>query len=303
MTSVQKPSWRHHHAPQFYLSKWTDSKGELCLTRRVPTGKLIESQARPKSTGYEEHLYSTPPTTPWERWAPGIVETSFLSPLDNAAALVHEKLLGAPGGVVDLDGADRLAWARFLRSLMERHPRVLAQRDARANQIAAERMETYRAQFNSRRARRALDNFNFGAAAKMIVRNHMVQQIDDSVWLDALLNQEWLVLDAVDADYITSDRPLLENPWAPTSEDKTIYAMTLPLSARRLFVTYPRSWAADPDWQQVLAVLTSEVHNMVVVDSDPQYLYSAKPIENGKYAQLRTMVERVFGCHGADPSI
>jgi len=297
VTSVQNPSWRHHHAPQFYLAKWVDpATGKLCLCRRVPTGKLVDGTTHPKSTGFEEHLYSAPPTTPYEHWAPDIIETKFMSPLDNAASPVLEKLLAQPAGAASLDEADRKAWARFLRSLMERHPRTLRERDAAANQIAQNLIAEYKTRFTTASARRAFEIFDHRVAAKNIVRTHMVQQIDEPEFLSALTAQEWVTVETNGADFITSDQPLLENPGLDdTATGQTVYVMTLPLSPSRLFVSYPRSWRGDNDWQDVMRVITSEVHNMLVVSAGPQYLYSAKPIEDGKLVKLRKMVEESFG--------
>lgn len=297
MSSVQNPSWRHHHAPQFYLSKWGDpTTGKLWLCRRVPTGKLVEGETYPKSTGFERDLYSAPPTTPYEHWAPDIVETKFMSPLDNAASSVLEKLLAQPAGMPSLDQADRQAWARFLRSLMERHPKTLRERDSAADQIAQSLVAEYKTRFSSASAQRAFEIFDHRVAAKNTVRTHMVQQIDEPEFLSALTAQDWLTVETNGVDFITSDQPLLENPGLDDAvTGQTVYVVTLPLSPTRLFVSYPRSWRGDGDWQDALRVITSEIHNMLVVSGRPQYLYSAKPITDGKYTKLRKMVEESFG--------
>jgi hypothetical protein len=76
---------------------------------------------------------------------------------------------------------------------------------------------------------------------------------------------------------------------------QSVYLMTLPLSPTRPFVSYPRSWRGDSDWQDVLRVITSEIHNMLVVSAGPQYLYSGRPITDGKHTRLRKTLEESFG--------
>jgi hypothetical protein len=292
----QQESWRHHHAPQFYLSQWVNPvTGRLLQYKRVPTGKLVIDKTIPKSTGYAKYLYTARPTTPWEDWAPDQIETDFMSPLDNLAAAVMRKMLEQPAGDVALDDEQRTAWALFIRSLLERHPKTLAERDAFAVEAAAALREEYEETLQTETVRRAFEIFDIEGAARNTVRTHMVQQIRDPEFLALYKDQHWAVVDTPDDLYITCDQPLLVNPVTDREVGKdTIYVMTLPISPQRLFVSYPKSWHTDPDWQSALTGMIY-MHNMLIVESGPQYLYAMQPIADGKVARLRKMVDESFG--------
>lgn len=292
----QQESWRHHHAPQFYLNQWLDpATGRLLQYKRAPTGKLVVDKTTPKSTGYAEYLYTARPTTPWENWAPDQIETDFMSPLDNLAALAMKKMLDQPAGEAALDDEQVTAWALFIRSLLERHPRTLQEREAFAVEAGAALRKEYEQRLPTETVRRVFKDFDMEGAARNIVRTHMVQQIRDSEFLARYKDQQWVVVDTPDDPYITCDQPLLVTPVMDREIGKDpIYVMTLPISPRRLFVSYPKSWHRDPDWESALSGMAT-LHNLLVVASGPRYLYAMLPITNGKVARLRNMVDESFG--------
>ncbi len=111
----------HHYLPKFYLKKWAATDGTVLRYYRLvlPTGdKIIEKRVGPRGAGFEPGLYAVAPGTDWESYDENIVETDVMSPIDDAAAVVLDKMLSdAPS----LDSDDRTAWAIFLNSLIHRH--------------------------------------------------------------------------------------------------------------------------------------------------------------------------------------
>lgn len=294
VTPVQQPSRRHHHVPQFYLSQWVDpSTKRLIRCERAPAGNLVEKSTVPRATGFEENLYAVPGAAWFESWSPDVIETDFMSPLDNAGAKALTCLLACEVGVVSVDADTRRAWARFLRSLMERHPAVIEERETLTLVHARQLVDEYRTRLGAVFDEVCRDGFDPEQEARNRVRTSMVQSIDDPTQLERLLKFEWRVFEP-GATYITSDQPLLLNPGFAGHEPNDVYVMSIALSPRRLFVAYRRSWGIDPAMSGYLAFIASELHNMLVVDSQPRRLYSLGPIVDGNVARLRKMVDESF---------
>ena len=273
--AAQNPSRRHHHAPQFYLRPWTAADGCLWRYSRAPNGKLCEDRKSPKSVGFEFDLYATTPTTPFERWPVDIVEKQVMAPLDDAAARVHSKLT-ALEPTTDLSDDERVSWARFLNSLMERHPRELAERDAAAVRIATELCAEYRhrwpAPADQARVEAALANYDHEATARNTVRTAMVQEIRSGTFLDHVINEhEWMVFAPVEGAFITSDRPLIVN--GGDTQTRPVHWVTLALGPQHLFVSHPRAWLAEPDRLKEQLATTALIHNMLIVFARPAALF------------------------------
>ncbi|OJF92861.1 DUF4238 domain-containing protein [Pararhizobium antarcticum] len=112
---------KHHFIPQFYLRPWLGSDHKLEEFGRVPPTNQIRSRRRgTKSTGYEEDLYVIPDATEETKHN---VEKVFMGVVDASAANARDLLLE---GVIPQDEL-RVAWARFLLSLMMRTPEQIAE--------------------------------------------------------------------------------------------------------------------------------------------------------------------------------
>ena len=298
---TQNPSWRHHHAPEFYLRQWsTPPDGFLWRYQREPSGIVSEKRRAPRSTGYKENLYATPPAAPWDHWAPDIVESQVMQRVDGDAAKVLAKLT-APA-VPQLDADERKAWARFLSSLMERQPKELAERDAFAEKLAIESLARLRAMYTASeeglaQVDHALSNFDHVVAARNVVRTKMVHEINDGKFLDHIVNEhDWSLFPALadDDDFITCDRPLIVN--AGADESRPVYTMTLALGPRLLFVSYPAKWRTDdPKALDEALEATVAHHNLFVLQTGARCLYSAKRVADGPRIRLRTAVDNMLG--------
>jgi len=106
---------RHHYIPQFYLRPWLGADHKLQEFRRGYGGKVQTGRYGPGSTGYVDDLYALPGVSDKTRHK---IESMFMAPVDNSAALARDLLLQ---GLIPT-GELRPVWARFLLSLLMRSP-------------------------------------------------------------------------------------------------------------------------------------------------------------------------------------
>ncbi|SIO24604.1 Protein of unknown function [Bradyrhizobium erythrophlei] len=106
---------KHHYKPVFFLSRWAGKDGQLCEMKLIKDkGKIVPRRRHPAGTGYVKDLYRTD-GVPEE--ISQILETNFMSPLDNDAANALNKIASDQ----PLDADERIAWARFMLSLLYRN--------------------------------------------------------------------------------------------------------------------------------------------------------------------------------------
>jgi hypothetical protein len=135
---------RHHFLPQFYLSRWANAEGKLSTYSRQ-RGRLFVREYAPKTIGAERGLYALNGVPPEHRNA---IERDFMGPeIDDPAAKALRILLSETRPVLPMDL--RMAWVRFLISLLVRLPNLLRElkadaSDTLAREIAA-RPEEYAA--------------------------------------------------------------------------------------------------------------------------------------------------------------
>lgn len=83
-------SKNHHFVPQFYLRKFANADGLVWDTWRSEDGELHQKARSPRSLASEEHLFGSVrlPLKGFEAEREDSVETTFLGPIDDAAAMV-----------------------------------------------------------------------------------------------------------------------------------------------------------------------------------------------------------------------
>lgn len=281
--------WRNHFTPQFYLRNWTTPPdGHLWRYHRPHATRVVEQRVAPVSTGYQRDLYTAPPATPIDTWAPDIFETEAFSKVDNDAARLYPRLLARER----LNDDDRRAWALFLNSLLERHPQQLNARDEKARQIAEELRVEYETSFTSARAKNALSLIDLNTMATNTVRTHMWKEINDPEVLNFLMIEHaWFVASPAGMNFITSECPLIVN--ADDLSSRPIHMLTLPLSPQALFVSIPRSWLNDPAHDRNIRLVVA-VHNQLLVRARPRCVYAASKILDAEDEPLRTLIENTL---------
>ncbi len=111
---------RHHYVPQFLLKAWAETTSDKKIVSfRLDLPQMPSSRLSPKSTAYEEDLYSLSQSI-----VGGVekqeIETTFLQNLDSNAAQVLVKM--HTNGLSSLTHDDLRYWVHFVISLKARTP-------------------------------------------------------------------------------------------------------------------------------------------------------------------------------------
>lgn len=240
-----------------------------------PNGSVVVSRVGPKHTGYEQRLYELPGTE-----NPQVVETDFLSPVDDGAARVLGKMLN--GGLKSLSGDERQKWALFVMSLPLRIPRALkelgatASGFARANYELANQAE-YATSRNPDDPRSVFDYaIQQNPNASYFYKAALPMMIDDKDIGARIINMRWEIIDLSTAgrSLLTGDVPLMASP----GFDKRQCIVSLPVSPTEVFV-------AAHDIQRICTVLNQHPRDTV---------------RNLNNCTARMAVENVYGCSSED---
>jgi hypothetical protein len=235
---------KHHYVPRFYLEQWAGADGKLHVTKRIGD-RLVESRLAPRSTGYEERLYSFRDEPLSRNTQPDVVETKVLSVIDDNGARVHRRLLKeGPGGLTD---EERRAWALFLNTMLERDPRHIRKNQGAARGIAEQVIKDVVAEVTDpagrERIKRITSRFDIHATASNMVLRGMVDELRNERVLKYLEGMWWVVLDMPpQLELYTSNRPFVVNAGQGRAP---IDVAWLPLSPSVLFMLFPKSWLPD----------------------------------------------------------
>jgi uncharacterized protein DUF4238 len=242
---------KHHYKPVFFLSRWAGEDGMLCEMKLI-NGKLVAKRRHPNGTGHVKDLYRTE-GVPEERSQD--LESNFMSPLDNDAAVALNKIARDQ----TLDPEDRIAWARFMLSLLYRNRENVEFIKEHMARLRKEATAALEAEWAARRGplgelslAEASAARNPGAAAKSAARM-TADIIANSRAVPDIANMHWTRIDLRGSTLplLTSDRPLV---FVGLSDPRTY--MALPIGPHDLFVaarddrfTRPRTDVSDIAWR------------------------------------------------------
>lgn len=204
---------RHHYLPEFYQKAWMGDDNKVTVYRRRHGGKLdIQRKAR-KSIGWERELYSDLSEAEPERRQR--VESGFLRRVDSLAsdALAEMLSTAAPPS----DQARASAWARFLMSLLHRHPARVALLRKAVELDMDETVERVRQQYPELRGENDPETFEeYIAVSRQRLQDGVLalllpRIVDSQNVGNALLAMTWGVGTAQRTRFrfVTSDRPLM----------------------------------------------------------------------------------------------
>jgi hypothetical protein len=251
------------------------------------SGVVTEERVAPRATGFKWDLYAKQAAGPTFRGSVDAIEKAFFSVLDNDAARVHQKLLANVG--LPLSDEERTVWALFLNSLLERDPQTMAQRDARAPEIA----DGVLAELGDGRAafvERVLATVDPIDITKNAIRDFMVAEICRKEVLEHFKGWHWeMVLLKPDYPLITADAPIVING-AADQRARPIQMAALALSPQALLVMRPKAWTVDDEFRKMLILS----HNLSLVQGSAMYLYSRMPVADRPPINLRTAVFENF---------
>jgi hypothetical protein len=205
----QNSPWRHHYIPEFYLKQWAGKKGQL-VEYSKPWGDVVKpKRVYPRQTGFEDRLNELNglPNNTRQHF-----EKYFYSPVDSAAASVLNALTA---GRREFALGDRLAWARFMISLVVRNPENIKAATARLS----ENIRNDAAERGYQAARRPADpntlkeyieqadlTDEFSRSAKQVVASI----VENGLVVNHISHMQWgaLTLPFDAPQILTSDRPL-----------------------------------------------------------------------------------------------
>lgn len=264
----------HHYLPVFYLQRWAGADGRVIRYYRPegrPDGKVVASPIGPRFTGYESRLYELPGTE-----YPQILETDFLSPVDDGAARVLGKMLN--GGLRSLSDDERQKWALFVMSLPLRIPQALKELGVTASGVARAYYESAnQAEYAaSRRSDDPLSVFDYAIqqvpSARYSYKAALPMMINSKEIGARIIKMCWKIIDVSEAGHslLTGDRPLMTSSGLGDPE----CLMSLPVSPTQVFV-------AAYDDRRISAALNQD---------------SCDTARNLNSCTARMAVENVYGC-------
>jgi uncharacterized protein DUF4238 len=222
---------KHHYKPVFFLSRWAGEDGQLCEMKLI-NGKVVPRRRHPAGTGYFKDLYRTD-GVPEERSQD--LETNFMSPLDRDAATALDKIASDQ----PIDAGDRIAWARFVLSLLYRNRECVETIKTHMAEMWSEGTSALEEEWAARRGPNDERTFAEAtasrepAAAAISAANMMADIIANSRAVPDIANMHWMRIDLSGSEVplLTSDRPLVFIALA----DPKAY-MALPIGPHDLFV-------------------------------------------------------------------
>ena len=242
---------KHHYKPMFFLSRWAGKDGRLCEMKLI-NGKVVPRRRHPAGTGYIKDLYRTD-GVPEERSQD--LESAFMSPLDNDAANALDKIASDQR----LDPGDRIAWARFMLSLLYRNREGVE--FIKAHMADIRREATLALEPDWAALRGPLDEVTLAeasearepAAAAISAANMLADIIANSRAVPDIASMHWnrINLSRSELPLLTSDRPLV---FVGLSDPRAY--MALPIGPYDLFVaarddrfSRPRTDLTDIAWR------------------------------------------------------
>lgn len=221
---------KHHTSPAFYLSPWGSP---LVCQMRLVRGKIVHKDRHPDATGFHVDLYKTE-GVPKEHAHD--LETGFMSPLDNDAAIARGMLIS--GG--QPRERYRRAWATFVCSLLFRHKESVELLKTHISDLWAEATRALEPMWAERREPNDPPTFTeatrraIGNRAGIDAANMLAGVISNERAVPDIMDMIWTVIDVAEAsrNLLTSDRAIvmpfgLANPKA---------YIALPISPTKIFV-------------------------------------------------------------------
>lgn len=234
MPESNKPQWRHHYIPEFYLDRWRPGEGKLVQYSK-PYGDVVKpKRIHPRQTAWVRDLYISrglPPELENQ------FEKGFFTPVDGKASDV---LRNMEAGERLFDASQRSAWARFMMTILYRNPEELR---ATTDLLYQDCLDVDEAAERRYRASRRPDDphtfrefmalpDNDGALGRRVLKM-MADSANGRNIGERVINMRWgsIHLPVGVPAFLTSDRPVI---WEQALVDPHC-AIVMPIGPRRLF--------------------------------------------------------------------
>lgn len=285
---------RNHYVPQFYLREWYDPDlNKVWLYFRDERGKIRQKQRSSKSVGYTDGLYALlSDGLSLRNSVSNQIEDSFFSAIDNSASIIHRKLITL--GVRSLSTDERVVWALFVVSLLERTPKRLKEMESKFAHVPGEaiaELECLSPSLANRPWFRALnENMNPEAMVHNAVLKEMTQCISDDQFIKQVSELQWLTVDLPKGKdhFLTGDTPILINNG--DSSDDIIYMLSLAISPDRLLVMHLPTLELDAELLSKIALC----HNILVAKKAVKYLISSRMLEDSEFIKYSRIAETIL---------
>ena len=202
---------RHHYIPVFYLKQWMASDKRLC-EYSMPFDRVKPKRKHPSSTAYIEGLYTVPGLPPE---AAQIMERVFMSAVDNTASSAMQLLLSSrkPDQIPD---TAKMAWARFLYSLILRTPEHLSWAATKLKEMQVEIVDAERDVYLAKRTEHDPPTFEefreqfLGNPNNTAPTRYLHRFISSGLAVNHIVNMRWSIASLRNTRFplLTSDRPI-----------------------------------------------------------------------------------------------
>lgn len=263
---------RHHYIPIFYLKRWAGPDGKLCEYSRAYT-ETKAKRRHPSGTAFVDELYTIPGLPPEQS---RYVEKGFMHAVDNWAAQALAIMLRENPHRDDLDAKMKVAWARFLYSLIIRTPEHIKRIQQKADENPPELPETLRADYDKLRG--PTDPPTFEEYKAWSLANPL--KVAAQRLLPELINSERVITEIAFMRYttakvaktrytmLTSDRPVIMTNGLAQADAH----IAIPLSPNVLFLA-----AKSDETRRAIASMSDdkiiEVVNHKVSEQAIKYVY------------------------------
>lgn len=293
MSPSKQLSHRHHYVPQFYLDSWQhpDRLG-IWVYRRDPSGVLRFYRRSTKAVGFANDLYMIKPDGLPLSYESDAVEIEFFQKIDTSASQVHKKLLAS--GITALTDIDRMVWAIFMNSLIERTPeKIDSYNDLSKNvieNINSEFQQKWRNSYSWPELQSLFSSIDKKAATRNAVLSGLTSYILDRPVIEYFCQMLWQTVklpDGLGEHFVSCDKPVIVNGVAG---DTPIYVLSIALSPNLLLVMHKKVDEFDHEFITTLATM----HNYLMAKQAKQYLFSDRELSDGRFIKNLRIAHEIF---------
>lgn len=279
---------KNHYIPKWWIKGFANYTGKT-VVHHVGLDRKIHTKCKPpKSTGYKTHLYRVH-HIPYlsEIKTPDEIELIF-SNIDNKAAIICKKIIERSPSI--LTETERIDWAKFIRSLIQRNPRAIDSRHIAAkstlNELSNDEYFSHLIDFLPSEFR--IRYFSAEYENNLVLFDILRNSEQNITWIKNFCNFEWLTihLDSTPIKLIGSDYPVTIN--IGQENEKEGYLLLFALSPDVLFTAYPRSLNfANKEYARIAIW-----YNLNMLCSNrPNYVYFPCELIDTKAIKYRMLLE------------
>lgn len=292
MDAHKQLSRRHHFVPKFYLETWHQADGlGVWLYYRNKNGGLSLRRRSAKSVGFTDNLYLLKADgLPFSKDSDDL-ERRFFGTIDSSASLVHKKFLSS--GINTLSSDDKVTWAVFMNSLIERSPDRINSFENASDDVFDKAFLKFQEQWGASdswpKIKTLLESQNKNIAIRNAVLTGLIQYIIDKPFIQYLSQMVWQTVGLPEGldHFVTSDIPVVINSG---SEREPIYIMSIALSPTLLLIMHKDVQEFDQEVIIKLAML----HNYFMAKLAKKYLISSRELKDGRFIKHLQIAETVF---------